>query len=284
MNPIEQIALAWQALSRTFLQSVRPGLWTPGLVLGGLQLLMLAALSNYAHPWVSWVTVPLLRRIAGEGMLHYPQVLRALPDLYSRCDFVLAAVAGSVLFGAATLLFAARFRRAPPSAGAALREAGRKSASLILVQLPVYALILGLAHALQRALRPGSSGGLTALLYLTGVVSVTGAARALFLYLPAVVVLEGRSAVQALRELPRTWTRGLWGALFLVFVLMLPLVPLQVLFGQGAALEARLGPEVMILLVLAQIVVGVATWFLLSGSATLTYLGAVMDFDEWGGG
>jgi hypothetical protein len=281
VNPLEQIALAWQALVRSLLQLHRPRLWAPALILAVLELAAVALIWNFAHPALSAAMAPLLRALGGEPLLHYPNVLLSLPALHARFEVAILAIAGPLLGGATMLLFAAGFRRAALRPAAALGEAASRAASLVAVQLPVTLLGWWLAPALQFLVRPGHAGGLRALLFPVLVAGVALLLRALFLYLPAVVVLEGRNALQAFAELPRTWGRGGWGALLIALVPMIPAAVGPALASRFPALETRFGPEAMAGLEALQILVGVVAWLLYWGSTTLTYLGAVMDFDEW---
>ena len=124
MNPIEQVSLAWLALGRTLRQAWRPALWAPWLLLGAVEVGVVVLIWGYAHPAVSWVMAPLLRNWAGEDALHYPNVLRRLPVLFGGLDLVIGAILGSIMIGAATLLFAERFRGSRAAVGETL-EIGR---------------------------------------------------------------------------------------------------------------------------------------------------------------
>jgi hypothetical protein len=101
--------------------------------------------------------------------------------------------------------------------------------------------------------------------------------QALFLYLPALVVLERRGLWRSFAGLPRTWARGFWAAFLLGLVALLPLLPLAGL-GQGSGLLVERGtPELVGWVTAMQLLVGLAVSFLLAGSSTLVYLGAVAD-------
>jgi len=277
VNPIEQVSLAWLALGRTLRQAWRPALWAPWLLLGAVEVGVVVLIWGYAHPAVSWVMAPLLRNWAGEDALHYPNVLRRLPVLFGSLDLVIGAILGSIMIGAATLLFAERFRGSRAAVGETLARAFRRSGTLVLSHLPFNLLLVFMTLAIDRALGARRAGLTHGVLVFAGVVVVPVVVQAVFLYVGPLVMLEGRSALGALRELPRTWRRGMWAALFLGLVMLLPLVPIHFLSGHAEAIAERGSPELIGWLAIAEVAVGLLVWFVLSGSACLVYLGAIAE-------
>jgi hypothetical protein len=217
--------------------------------------------------------VPLVRAVGGEGALHYPEFFRVLPGLYGRADLVTAALAGSVAAGWSTWLFAARWSRRALAPGETWREIAPRALVLVLAQLPFNVLVFLFTSLLDRAIA-GHSGLLHR---LGGLGSLGGVVllQTLFLYLPALVVLERRGAWGALAGLPRTWARGFWAALLLSTLLLLLLLPLDALGQRSDLLVERGTPELVIWITALQLLVGLAVSFLVAGSSTLVYLGTV---------
>jgi hypothetical protein len=275
MKLLEQLALAGQALRLTLRESRAGWLWTPWLVLGVLQCAVLLALLGFAHPLLAWAVAPFVRAIGGEAALHYPEFYRDLPFVYSRADLLMGSLAGAVATGWSTRLFAARWRRETLPAGGAWAEIAPRALTLVLAQLPFQLLVLLFTGLLERVL--GGQGGLAQRLgYFVTLGGVAGL-QALFLYLPALVVLERRGLWGAFAGLPRAWTRGFWAALLLSLAALLPLLPLAGL-GQGSDLLVERGtPELVGWVTAMQLLVSLAASFLLAGSSTLVYLGAVAD-------
>jgi hypothetical protein len=280
VSAFEQVALALQAMLRTLRLLARPALWGPWLVLGIVQLGAVALLWGFAHPAVSWFMAPLLAQAVGPEVLRYPNLLRALPDLFGRTDLVIGTLFGSVAIGAATLLFADVFRGGPPRPLAAFAGAGRRFAALIAAQLPFNLIVVLLSDVLGRWLLEKGGGPLTRQLLSLTLVAVSVVVQSLFLYVAALVVLERRSALGALRGLPRTWARGFWAALTLGLALLAVLMPLQSLSDRAATLVDRGDPELVGWLVVVEIVASLVVWFLLAGSATLVYLSAMAGADS----
>lgn len=278
MSALEQLALAGQALWLS-LRELRAGrLWTPWLALGVLQLAVLMALLAFAHPLLAWAVAPLVRVIGGEPALHYPDFYRALPSLYSRVDLVVGSLAGAVVTGWSTRLFAARWRGHVLGPGEAWAETAPRALTLVLAQLPFQLLVLLFTTVIERLL-VGQGGLVRRLGYFVALGGVAGL-QALFLYVPALVVLERRGLWRALAGLPRAWERGFWAALLLGLAALLPLLPLDALGQRSDLLVDRGSPELVAWLTALQLLVGLAVSFLLAGSSTLVYLGAVADEPE----
>jgi hypothetical protein len=249
----------------------------PWLLLGAVEAAVVVLMWGYAHPAISWIMAPLLRSWAGEDVLHYPNLLRQLPVLFGRVDLAIGAVLGSIMIGAATLLFAARFRGVGGTVRETLARAFRRSGTLVLCHLPFNALLVVLTLVVDRALVARRAGLMHGALVFAGVVVVPVVVQAVFLYVGPLVMLEGRSALAALRELPRTWRRGMWAALFLGLVMLLPLMPIHFLSGHAEAIAERGSPELIGWLLIGEVGVGLLVWFVLSGSACLVYLGAIAE-------
>jgi hypothetical protein len=280
MNLFEQVALAIQAMLRTLRLFPKPVLWVPWLVLGSVQLAIVALLWGFAHPAVSWFMAPLLTRVAGAEVLRYPNLMSAMPDLFSRVDLAIGTLLGSVMIGAATVMFAEQFRGGRPRAGVALREALRRGGSLILAQLPFNVAVVGLSTLLDGWLLRRGGGGLTGRLLEFGLIAGPVVIQSLFLYVAALVMIERRSALSALAALPRTWARGFWAGLALGFTPLVLLLPLHALSDRAALLVNRGDPELVGWLVTLEVVASLGVWFLLAGSATLVYLGAMANPDD----
>jgi hypothetical protein len=278
MNALEQVTLAGQAAWLTLRRMGDGRLWAPWLALGAVQAAVLLCLAGFAHPWLAWALAPLVRAGAGESALHYPGFFRALPALYARADLVVTALAGAAIAGWSTALFAGRWRGAPASPGAAWVEVAPRMVTLVLVQLPFNVLAFVLSAGIGRllegrggmALRLGGMAGLGAMVLL----------QALFLYLPALVVLERRGLRGAFAALPRTWARGFWAGFVLGAVALLPLLPFDALSQRVDLLVDRGAPELTAGLTALQLVAGLVVSFLLAGGSTLVYLGSVAETME----
>ena len=275
MSLFEQVALGIQALRFTVLALFRPRLWAPWLMLGAVEVLVVVALWQFAHPAFSWFMAPLLSRLAGEPALHYPRVFELMPEFFDRADVAVGALLGSVAIGIATPLFAGQFRGETPRVGEALAQGLRRSPALILVQLPFNVLVTGISLGVSAWLAHRGGAGLITRAAELGVTGGSLALQASFFYAAALVMLKGRSALESLRELPSTWRRGFVPACVVGALTLLLLLPLHWLSGQEDLVVARGRPELVGWLTLLEVAGGLLNWFLLTGSATLIFLSAL---------
>jgi hypothetical protein len=275
MNVLEQVVLGWIAFARTVREVLRPRLWVPWLAIACANLLVVALLWWFAHPLVSWAMAPLVRLTGGEDALRYPQIFRMMPALYGRFEVVVGALLGSVMIGAGTLLFASRFRGGLAEPREAFRQAMRRALPLVLASLPFNLLVVALSFGVEWLVAERDSGALVRRAAYAAVLGGSIVLQSLFLYVPALVVIEQRGVLGAFAELPRTWVRGFWSALALGTVLVLPLLPLHVLSGRASMLVDRGTPELVGVVVVFQILIAMTLGFLLCGSATLVYLSTV---------
>ena len=277
MNFFEQLAVGWQAMSRTLARLPWPAPWAPLALLGVLQLGALALLCGFAHPAVSWFMAPVLRNAGGEPLLHYPNVFRLLPELYGRLDLILGATAGAIAVGAATRIFANRYLGLPAAPADALRLAMDRAGTLVLVSLPFNLLVFAISFGLDWFLFSRASGGLVRHLSDALVLLASVILQSLFFYVVCDVVIARRNVIGALAGVPRAAQRGFWAALLIGIVLALPLLPLQFLSDHSSLLVDRGAPELVGWLMIVQIAIGLILWFALAGSATLVYLTLVFD-------
>ena len=269
MNAFEQLAVGWQVLVRTLARLGRPAVWAPFTPLALLEFGALVVLIGFAHPLVSWIMAPLLRRAGGEALLHYPNVLRQLPDLYGRVDLLLGATVGAVVVGAGTRVFADQF---------AGRRARTVAPALILVSAPFNLLAYLLSSGLGWLIAHRQSGALVHRFADLIVLGGTVVLQSLFFYVACDVMLAGRGVIGTLANVPHAAARGFWAALLVGALLALPLLPLQSLAGHSALIVERGTPELVGWLMAAEAAIGLVLWFALAGSATLAYL-TLVDHD-----
>jgi len=280
VNLFEQIAVAWQSLIRVLAAMRRGKLWVPFVLLAAAETVAVLALVWFAHPALSWFMAPLLRRVAGDSTLRYPNLYRVLPDLYAQADVFIGAFVGAVVVGAATVMFADYFHGREPSASTGLGEAWRRSLALILANLPFNLLVFALSHGSQAWLSTRGSGRLVQGIAFFLILGTSIVLQSLFFYVSALVVLERQSALSAMRALPETWARGFWAASFIGVLLVAPLLPVHFLTDRAGLIVDRGVPELTGWLVAVQVVLGLALWFLLAGTATLVYLSLVRREEE----
>lgn len=277
MSLLVQITHAWQALLHTVSYLRRGSLWVPLLLLGALQLAAVGLLWGFAHPAVSWFMAPLLARIAGAEVLRYPNVFRVMPGLYAQIGVLLGAVVGSIVIGAATVLFAAHARGRSARISEALGSAWRKGLTLIAVNLPFNVLVVALSYGLEWWISRRGSGVMVQRAAYVTVLAGSVVLQSMFFYVSAVVMLEGRGVVGTVAALTRSWARGFWAAMLVGVLLVIPLLPIHFLSGRSSMLVDRGSPELVGWMVLTQWALELVLWFLLAGTSTVLYLSLVAE-------
>lgn len=282
MNAFEQVALAGQSIATTLGVARRGGLWIPWLTLGVIQVAALLLLASFAHPWVSSVMAPLIARIAGADVLHYPNVFRVLPALHARVAFVLDALIGVVAIGAATRLFASRFSGPPIPAGQGLREAVRRWGTLVLAHLPLQLLVLALTFGIPEWLHARGSAGMTVRLGLVaGTVGVV-LLQVVFVLIAPLVMLAGYGVRDTWRELPHLLRHAGFAAVAIAVAATVLTWPISILGRFADRIVDRGAPELVVVLVGIQVVAALVAAFVTAGSITLVYQSLVGDTgDEW---
>jgi hypothetical protein len=141
------------------------------------------------------------------------------------------------------------------------------------VNLPFH--LLAAAWSAVVANLAGGRGGIAAqaafVLALAGSVLL----QTLFLYASALVMIEGRGLRAALASLPHSWRQGFWAGLTLSTLLLLPLLPLHLLSGAAGVIVERGRPELLAVMVGAQLLIALVAAFLLYGAVTLVFLAAI---------
>lgn len=282
MNAYEQVALAGHSVVAAFGSLRRGGLWVPWLLFGAIQVAGLLMLAAFAHPLLSGIMAPLVARIAGPDVLHYPNVFRVLPALHARIAFVLDALVGVVAIGAATRLFAARFSGTGMPAGQGLREAFARWGTLVLAYLPLQLLVLLLTFGIPEWLHARGSAGMTVRLgMLAGIVGVV-LVQVVFVLIAPLVILAGHGVRDTWRELPTLLQQMGIAALVVVVLGTVATWPVQILGRFADRIVDRGAPELVILLVGIQISAAMIAAFVTAGSITLVYQSLVGDTgDEW---
>jgi hypothetical protein len=94
------VAQAWLAAARA---SLRAEVWTPLLVLTGVQSAVLLGLIYFYVPGLSPIAEPLVRGLGGEIATHYPDHYWALPAMFRNTNVFVTVLVGSLAFAVATL-------------------------------------------------------------------------------------------------------------------------------------------------------------------------------------
>lgn len=271
MNALEQVLFTGSCLRHAVPAAFRVRLWAPWWPLAGAQAAWLAALVLFAHPAVAGLMVPLLEALAGPEVVHYPNLFRVLPGLQARGAFVVFALVGPVVAGAAALVFDDWFSGRPVAAGRALGAALRRAPALIVAQAPLQLVLLALTFGLAAWLEVRGSSGLVVRVFTLASLGASIVAQAVFLYVPVDVMLGHRGPLAAWAEIPRAFGRAGAVALSLVVLAAFAGMPVQALAAMADRIVDRGRPELMVSVVAAQAAFGLLVAFVLAGASVLGY-------------
>jgi len=271
VNALAQGIFTFSCLRHAVPAALRARLWIAWWPLALAQAAWLAALVLFAHPLVSGVMVPLLTSLAGPEVLHYPNVFRILPALQARGSFVAFALLGPVVSGAAVLALDAWFAGRPVAAGRALGAALRRAPALIVAQAPLQLVLLVLTFGLSSWLDARGSSGLVVRIVTLASLAASVVVQALFLYVPADLMLGNVRPHEAWRDLPRNAGRAGMVALMLVALAAVIGVPIQAAASMADRIVERGRPELMVAVVAVQALLELGVAFVLAASSVLAF-------------
>ncbi len=279
MNALEQLILGWECLGSALRALTRPAAWAVWLPYALLRFGLLAGFAIGAHPLVSWAMAPLIRALAGEGALHYPELFRALPALDASTGAVLLATAGLWCSGAAAFQVHARASRAPLPAAACLGHAARRYPALLLATLPALALAWVLGDGVAMWLDARGSGPMTVRLISLAAAVVALCVAAWFAWLTPVVAAGRHGPRDAWHELGRLAARGYPAALLITLVTTLPSLPLWFVMRTVTRWIDRGKPEMVAVMLAGAIALTLLTRMIATLAITLAW--RAIEEDPW---
>jgi hypothetical protein len=265
---LKVLAWAWRGVAA---MSLRPVIWFPFLVAGGIQALALWFLVSFHHPALLPLGLPVIKALAGDAATHYPVLYFALPSIFYRVNLGISVLVASITGGVATILFARAFGWT--GGRGAWGHAFRRAPLLIVISFLVVALWYGVSRLgalipqdLQQsssAVRWGTRG---ALMFLAVLV------QSFLVYSTAWILLMGHRLWPAVRDSIRVASRTLLPTLLAVGVPTLLLFPFSYASGRADIIVNRFKPEMVSDLLGAMIVGEVLVTFFLVGTITRLFV------------
>jgi hypothetical protein len=239
------------------------------------ELVVLSLAMNLSAGWGMATAGWLSARLAGDGVLHYPDFYAFLPNLMSDVEAALYVLAGSILI---PLLITRVLQPVDPASFPSGSTGARvKQAILpVLIGTILWVLLtLGWQWVLNqpgvmKGLRAVFRGGFVGAAGVTIVALIVGyAIWALFVYIPAAAVQPGRGFGSALASGLREGLSNFFPTLLVVIGLQLPAAAiLLVLQVMGAFLVRQIQPEIIgVLIGLGAVPSILATYFIYSAAA-----------------
>jgi hypothetical protein len=240
-------------------------------VLQGITLLIL---NLFYQPPVSRLLIPLMVRLYGESSLHYPQYYAYLPRLYSTANvWILNPLTSWFFIGAATLMFAARYRGRVSRVGSALGGALRRVVPLLGVGLIEWGVLKAFVELFAFLnIDVLDWGAMSPRLFLLVSFGLHVIFIVPFAFTSAEVVLSNKGIWDALRGSFRLARRN-FGVTYCLFAVpsLLTLVA-SYISGRTDLILFRFNPEVIVFLLILSILVTLLVNFIIVGSLTALYL------------
>ncbi len=138
MDPIEQLALAGEALGRAATEGLRRGFAMPWLWHFALHAAAVVLLWNFAHPAFSEFVAPVMAALAGPAALHYPDAPLALPAALAHAERSVAWLLTPLVAAWSAALVGRRMRPHPPGHSGGVGDVLAR----VPVMIPVGALVV----------------------------------------------------------------------------------------------------------------------------------------------
>lgn len=203
-----------------------------------------------------------------ELITHYPEHLFFMGSVLGRLDVPLEVFVLVLAQGATVLLVAAALKRAPLGVRESLRAAARRYIHLVIVAA-VAAAALFVCFRYPQALLGGIAGaaiGVTASA-LIGVICLS-----FLLYTIPLILLEGRSAPDAIRRSFGFAGRHFVESILLVIVPFLLTVPTMLLSMNPEAIAFQISPEFLVHVQIAGEAIQFVATYLLMGGLTVFFV------------
>ena len=271
MNPWQKLVQFFQTFGRAFAAMRRGRIWIPFLLYGIVEGLLLAFVYYGVRPPFTDFFAGPLSFLVPEPFFHYPVHLALIPAVFYRMLIPFGALLESLLLAAATLMFVQLIRGVEvPRWRDALAQV--KANYLQFVIFWILSFLLIFAFQKYYALATADLWvGYSKRRVMVDIADFCGSAmmNCLFAYSTAVIVVEGTNIAKTFTRSLRVFGGSLiYTMLFVIFGSILT-YPFSYMMQNATDWMGRFNPEVMILLVAGNIVVGMIASFI--GIATLTF-------------
>ncbi len=222
-------------------------LWPPFLIVLLVMLALIFAAANMWSGLLSGFMVPLMKLVATENVVHYPQHLALLPLAFERMNLVPSLLIESVVTAAAVLMFVAFWQRERISFSESLRVAFRQYHKLLIVWILVFILIYLLFMWLPELFSDWAKGSPRRIAALSvGMQGLSVLLRSLFIYVIPFLILTDRGLGGSFTGSFRIFFSNFFTTLFLVGLPQVVLLPLIYALQNTGTIITKFNPEVLI--------------------------------------
>ncbi|MBD3169486.1 MAG: hypothetical protein GF307_08385 [candidate division Zixibacteria bacterium] len=235
-------------------------------------ILLYAMVSFYKEPF-DGLMVPLLSRLFGNEITHYPAIFQALASIFGYLTLPVSFILSSLLTGMAVFLFASFFEDEGLSISAAFKSAISKYHILLLLWILETAVILALITIPSQFAGDFFQYSLKRQLVFRLMLAGLGAfGTAVFAYTTASAVLGRTSFIKAIISSLRIFKENFFTTFFIVLVPVMIRFPIDFINSKSAQYSGKFNPEFIAVLVLIGIIVSYIANLFLVGGVTRVYV------------
>jgi hypothetical protein len=269
LNRINNFIFTYLEVFKSF---KRFSLWIPFFIYALLQVVLLLILLSFPSRVSGWIFVPLLKKLYGEAVLHYPTFFVLLPAVLNRADLILGLIFGIILDGAAVFMFCSHFTQARISFFSGIKLALSKYWMLFILDI-FKLLVIGVMKIpfwLFKDMAVGSPRRGFALemgCLILGVI-YTG----IFIYTTPAVIWRGRKLWKAIMDSWKIYIHNFFSTFLFIFIPLVINLPVNFLKGRSGILIAKFSPEIVTWVVVLGVFFSILVNFILWGTITKFYL------------
>ena len=270
LSRIKQFFSVW----RECFQSVREmKLFVPFVLFAIIQFVCLLLLLNFYRYPVNNILVPVMRLIAGEKFLHYPDSFIVLPLLFNYTNIILSGLIGTVIIGSSTFLFAGKFQKKVTSVPQGFKIVSSKYLILFVLWLMETLLVLAVIVGLPALLQDMLKLEYIEMRYTQAACFFLGLFIAsIFAYTTAAVVLDNQGIIRSFLASTKIFGKHIVVTFLLVFIPNIANLPFNYASGKTFFILQKFNPEIVFILIALTIVVSIITNFFMVATITRYYL------------
>jgi len=262
-----KIMVLWDTVMMTLRSFKNFRAYKPFFLFFFMQVTVLMGLVFFLFPPFSWVFLPFSKMIAGEAIVHYPNNMIVLPQLFDLLSMVLSGIVGIIISGYASHVFFFAYPNNEDSIS--LRAVLAKYPYLFLIWCLQMALILGSFHGLAELASTYPAAGKyfgpvrTLLVVLLSSV---------FAYTTVLIVIQRENVLNAVKESFVLFKEHTVITFLAVSIPVILHLPYQFVMSKTPSIARNLNPEVIPAIIAAGMLFSMLTNFFSISTIVQVYL------------
>lgn len=275
MNWLEKLNFTFTTYGRLIIAMFNFRLWPPFAIYLLVMALLVMMISSMFSPLLSGWLIPILVATSNNAILHYPQHVALLPEVFQKVNFLLgpSLLLESLLTGVGMLMFAAYFQRQKTQFGASLRTALRYYWKIVLIWLVNSVLVYLLFQYLPELFRGFVLGSPRRELALQiGMQGLSALLAALFAYTIPYLLIRNRPLMSCFTGSFNLFFRNFFTTFFFVALPQFLYLGYYLTWQDTSSLVFKFNPVFVVILTLGLTVLSALVNFFTSGSIVRFFL------------